>query len=1827
MKPLVVTKKTQAPAAVQGGAEREYPWPIISAKSCCHLDWYPMLGDLEDGTDDYECEVCALCGAVRNLQRSNGGGQAPVMRKGVTLLVKAAGGGYVDWKNDPRYRWITMRPHGEDGEGYPVLIRMDDPKGEKGSGTVVGGAGGSMNYRRVTGVRSKADYQTEARSRRAERESKAEARTAKRVQEARDAGLTDADLAEAERQRKEAREQLQEEATLAEAEHLAHLAEIMGWEVPALSETQLEGMTTKTKDRIERERRRRMLKEAEKAVQNVQDSVIKEHDRAVTEAIGQERVEDLAFDEVDDRGLGYVAKVETLAKEAGMTKAEARALSRATTDASLERAEDEGYIKSAIKARMYIDMLQQAGADARTEDKPFRERGLHKVGEAPEHLEPDQARALLVAHEQYKQKQREFQAKEREITDAAPQNVVDVAVVTRGDALVRMGKMTDEEAMAKVEESLQARARITAADRLLSRIEELEGGVESVEQHLLEGRHVQLQEVAQAVFSQPLTMRREVLDLLGPEAGGTLMAYLMRQELGEDEREAVRTALREEHIETQVDRARTALEDAQEHFEAAQAAFAGFGTVGELGAEGLEAASAAKAEKLRELREARQILGVTLGRLQMLGSMNAALAEGEGRTLDVPLGQITGAQAWQVGAALGLARGEYEVQSDGPNKYIRISRDAFGKLIESPDPEQKEQYEAAVAIKRGDFDEDGWLAEGLMKRPSEKYYDDPDFTAGWGVDAAELLEGKHGAEFEAGIREYAGRMLANGGAAGIGSLRQNMLSALWQADNLDDRQRAEFAEVVAKVFPADAAEDNWTGVAEELVKPFIEQSNAERAALDAQNIDVVSARDPIHRALQACPEGKVAFTPISRMTPQDKALLRQYFWNKLTDEKPPSATESRAAKQEQAEAAEEVVATQMDIFGNPVEIKRGETEAFQEKQAEADADRGDHAWARYVKAMKGVGNAYATVQSLIQGDLAESFAKHYARETGRGLRTAPADVPNALRHVIGLMPKDALERVLDADNGALREMYEGLRRRDTRGRYSEGEVANLAVRILEKAKKMQLTLFGDASPGAQRLSIGATAEKQLKQAWAQVAPHFDPERPAHIIENLAQSGPKYVHQQRAIKMLEKAKRIGLHHSTGCIAGTTLLLDPVTGAAKTVREHHEQRTHPRVLAVRPDGSFAVAEADVPFVKGVTRLLTVRTEAGREVTVAPNHLFLTERGWRPAADLTAGDSLCAVGAATGSDATRPASERSIHEWDRVSNVVEAEVEEYFDFEVPVYHNYVAHGLVHHNSGKSLASLGAFTHLHSQGKVQRGLYMVPPKIQAQFGGEINAYAEPGRYSHFSDPSASASERRAAYADPEKQMVVISHQAWRDDVTWAVAQERFGGNEQEAADWLRTAERGETAEAVRAAVDAQGWSFDMNVVDEGHDTLNRKGKPDSRLARVIDATTDRAEYMMTMTATPVKNDTSEAYDLLRKVRPDKFPADGYEDFRRRYALNTEANREALQRLVAPYFYAKNVDTGVEERHSYTGTDLSPWQKERYRQVLEDYNTARSAPEGSDARREAIRALVPDESLRDLSPEQVAQKLDDLGGALGFTRDRAIARVLEHAPAEHNPRIQKVVEIVKRHAGKDDDGGQVPGLIFSQSLESVRLLADALKKEGLRVGVITGELSGADSELRRMDFNADGGRGKGDDLAQEAATRRKMAKYDIIVGSGAAGTGLNMERARFLVHYDQPWTAKEIAQRNGRQNRLSQHWGEVEVHTLGTDVPYDRRRRELVERKAGLMTTFMEPTEQLDDTGLARRIREARAERLSDATETELGFVPPRAGGGGAGAMQEAAT
>jgi hypothetical protein len=140
---------------------------------------------------------------------------------------------------------------------------------------------------------------------------------------------------------------------------------------------------------------------------------------------------------------------------------------------------------------------------------------------------------------------------------------------------------------------------------------------------------------------------------------------------------------------------------------------------------------------------------------------------------------------------------------------------------------------------------------------------------------------------------------------------------------------------------------------------------------------------------------------------------------------------------------------------------------------------------------------------------------------------------------------------------------------------------------------------------------------------------------------------------------------------GCLAPGTLIYDPVSDTETPVEEIEGTHT---VLAWTGDG-FTPAQAGEPYVKGVEEIYRVTMASGREIEVTGRHAFLTPNGYRRLEDLHVGSPLCSTGGP-----------------DPISSIEALDQSEFYDFHVPIYNNYVAHGLVHHNSGKT--SMVAFS-----------------------------------------------------------------------------------------------------------------------------------------------------------------------------------------------------------------------------------------------------------------------------------------------------------------------------------------------------------------------------------------------------------------------------------------------------------------------------------------------------------------------------------------------------
>jgi superfamily II DNA or RNA helicase len=495
----------------------------------------------------------------------------------------------------------------------------------------------------------------------------------------------------------------------------------------------------------------------------------------------------------------------------------------------------------------------------------------------------------------------------------------------------------------------------------------------------------------------------------------------------------------------------------------------------------------------------------------------------------------------------------------------------------------------------------------------------------------------------------------------------------------------------------------------------------------------------------------------------------------------------------------------------------------------------------------------------------------------------------------------------------------------------------------------------------------------------------------------------------------------------------------------------------------------------------------------------------------------------------------------------------------------------------SGKTVIGLGAFTHLHGQGKVKRGLFVVPSVVQGQFAGEALRYLKPGKYRWHIEPGASRESRLAAYRDANTHFAVVTHQALRDDLAHLGAK-HAGIGEAEMAQRLSAMSEGERRSWARDTLGREGIGFDYLMVDEGHDLLNRRGKQSSLLAHVVDAVAHETPYYVSASADPVKNDPSEAFDILHKMDPVRY-ADR-DAFLRRYGVDTAAAKEQLRREMLRHFYPGRIGSGVRA--------------ERREETVPVNGAQKAALEGTDrllarARLARMRGQVDVAALRQLSPgafagvpaaehEATAKRL---ALALGMVRDAAHRRVLNEHPQA--AKLDHLTKIAGERRGR-------PGVVFAHSREAVRQIAERLTREGHRVVTVTGEDGAKEKDARRRAFSPEEG--------EPAA--------DILVASDAAQVGLNLQRGRWLVQYDTPDTAKGHAQRNGRIDRLGQKH-EVELIDLVADHPTERAARKRLAEKYALREVLTSPLEGLDDTGIAGMIRRARQERQVAAGGADL--------------------
>ena len=1010
----------------------------------------------------------------------------------------------------PDARWITVHPNGADSKGQPVLIQPNPD----GSAHVIGGAGGKLNYLKLRGVRSEADYKREVgEKQKAKAEAKKEQRKADKA-----AGLVES--------KKKAKDSIRDQATKHERAFVQTVAAAMGWkpEELAFPEEKAKGLSDAAQAKLRKQHHAEILERANAAVEAQRRNLVDNAAARMEADIGelpletadpeQLSVADVAPVKGEGTGLGFAADYKERAEKAGLSgddlKAEAgeakaakqAAMTPAQREAAVRRGKTAELVKGeieAIREPLVTDAEIQI-ADAKT------------------------AVDLLKAKKALNQLYAKAKAANKEIDASTSEPKAYVIEYT-----------ADPDADEKVEQDIASDLRTMKTRAFLSEFQQLAGQEpgESLGKHIGVGAYNSVNSLALAVGGEAL-VDRSVVDVLGIAGAAQVLARRIHSDLPDDV-ERITDGMQEFHLDHYMQTSEQALSDARDLMEAAKEI-----ELGEMatGAD-LQAGQELNARRRKMITDAQKTLGQALGEMEANAAIVVALKSGKRDTLQVSLGKIPVESAIQQVRAIGLQRGDYTIENVGGEQMLTVNAAGQERLAKPVNREDVEQVSRNLAIIRGDEDEDGWLPLGVANRPDLV----TDVKPGAAPALAEPFA--PGDDLEQSLRDYIGGRAADGDAAGdiVADIQSAQFFQKAGAGRAEEYRAA--LDAVAplkskdgKMVRADALGDKF----DEYADAFVSRKYGDkRSTLNKQQFEVdQKAVDALHRALAETPEGVAAYKPIGELTDKDQRSLREFFKREVAKESPDAA----ALRSElEAHTGVEPEAEIGDMFGdmapNPAHT---EWKAKRDELA-GKVNASSLTWAKYIDVMGGNENAYEAMQDLIRSKVGRSFADaHNKLKPDAAIKTGKALIRHNLNHLDATDPE-----ARDARLAADRALKDGLRERSG-GQYASGKVSDKldAAREQKAAfEQSQMGFFADDVPddarqvlgGDERHSIGHAAERQIAGMMSVVGKNFKPGQPTKLWSP-SMSGGKNAARQRLVKLVEANKRVVAAFGTG--SGKSLL---------------------------------------------------------------------------------------------------------------------------------------------------------------------------------------------------------------------------------------------------------------------------------------------------------------------------------------------------------------------------------------------------------------------------------------------------------------------------------------------------------------------------------------------------------------------------------------------------------------------------------------------------------------------------------------------------------------
>ena len=1009
-------------------------------------------------------------------------------------------------------RWITVHPNGKDSKGQPILIQ---PQAD-GSARVIGGAGGSLNYLKLRGVRSQSEYKKEAAAR------KDRQKQERKEQRARDkeAGILES--------KAKAKEAVRAQRQTHEREFINTVAEAMGWDKQQIEfdEDKHQDLSETALNKLRAQHHREVLSRATEAVELQRQVLISDADARMEAGLGEVPLdapesEVLSVNDLDPiksgaNSLGFAADYKGRAEKAGLTEDELKAEVNEVRNLS-----DEDR-KAAIARGATAKMVKQ-------ELEAIREPVISELTKTK--ADPKVAVEMLRAQKKLNQIRKQAREASAEIDKSTVEPKAYVLEYTE-----------DPETDAKIAEDINNDLRTVQTRAFLSEFEKLAGNKpeETLGKYIGVGAYNSINSLALAVGGDAL-MDRSVVDVLGVAGAAQVLARRIHNDLP-DQVDHITAGMQDFHLHHYMQLSEKALSEARDFMDAAKEVELGEAANGA----DLQAAQELNARRRDAVSNAQKTLGQALGEMETNAAIVLALKQGKRDNLEVSLGKASIETAIQQARAIGLQRGDYKIENVAGNTFLTVNANGMGRLSNPIQREDIEQLKTNLSIINGEHDEDGWLPLGVANRPDLVM----DVPAGVAPRLAQPFE--LGEDLEQSLRDYIGGRAADGDSPA--DIVADIQSAEFFQKAGEGRSK-EYGQALDKVAPMRDAKGKVQRV-EKLTESFDKYADdyvanrygGDRSTINKQQFKVdQKSVDALHRALAATPEGTAAYKQIGELDHHDQRALREFFYRNVAKESPESGELRTNLERLQANEPEKETT---DMFGDTV--VNPEWEAWRQDVGEKTEafNASSLTWAKYVTTMRGNEKAYESMQDMIRSKVSKTFVDTYNKlNPETPIKIGKSVIRNNLDHLDATDPAAREDRMARE-----RALIDSLRER-VQGRYASGSVTEKlgAARERQEAlEQAQMGFFstqddmfggGEEAPkeitlsGDERYSIGHEAERQIAGMMGVVGKNFKPGEPLKLW-NPSMSGGNNWPRQRSIKLIEANKRIGLHLGAG--SGKTLV---------------------------------------------------------------------------------------------------------------------------------------------------------------------------------------------------------------------------------------------------------------------------------------------------------------------------------------------------------------------------------------------------------------------------------------------------------------------------------------------------------------------------------------------------------------------------------------------------------------------------------------------------------------------------------------------------------------